>query len=298
MVFDLRQFCAGRVVLMDGSWGTELQKRNQEPGAFAEILNLEQPAAVKAVARKYAEAGAEVILTNTFRGNRLALKDAGLADQTGEINEAAARLSKEGAGEAGSNAKIVGSIGPSGLIVFGNDDAQQEILKAFAEQALALARGGVDAIVIETMIELDELLLGIRAVKENTSLPVIASMTYDAGTKLGRTAFGVTVEQHVEAATAAGADVVGANCGTGVDQYVSIAKELCAAATCPVWIRANAGLPTIVNGVATYQQDPETYARHAVDIIQAGVNFIGGCCGTTPDHIRALADVITKTHKA
>ena len=276
---------ADGVTILDGAWGTRLQAEGLAPGECPDAWNAENPDAVRAVARSYVEAGADVILTNTFRSNRFALEHYGLGGRAAELAEAGAALSRQAAGD---EAAVFGSIGPTGKIVMMGEVAPGDIQAAFAEQAAGLARGGVDAIVCETFAELDELRLALAAVKQATDLPVVACMTFDSGPNGTATMMGATPADLVALAAEAGADAVGANCGAGPEHYVEIARMLRAAGGACVWIKPNAGLPVTRAGETVFPMGPEQFAAFAGALVDAGANFLGGCCGTTPEHIRAL----------
>ena len=276
-------------VLTDGAWGTQLQQRGLAPGETPDLWNLTQSGQVAGVARAYVEAGSQIILTNTFGGNSFRLAEAGGAKQVREINEAGARLSKK---SAGGRALVFASIGPSGKILMNGDVTEDELRAAFTEQAEALALGGADGLVIETMADLDEARIAIGAAKK-TGLPVVASMVFDSGKDKDRTMMGTTPEQAAAGLIAAGADVIGANCGQGIAGFVKIcARFKAAAGGHPVWIKANAGLPEMRDGQPFYATTAAQFAGHVPALVQAGANFIGGCCGTSPEFIRETAKVL------
>jgi 5-methyltetrahydrofolate--homocysteine methyltransferase len=271
-------------VITDGAWGTQIQNLGLEAGGCPDAWNLIKPAAVEQVARSYVEAGSRIVLTNTFGANRIMLERHGLADEAVDLNRAGAILSRRAAGD---NVFVFGSIGPAGrLLVMGEID-RVELADAFEEQASALADGGVHGIIVETMSDLEEARVAVAAAKE-TGLPVVASMVYDAGKEFDRTMMGVTVEEAVAGLTDAGADVLGANCGMGVEFFENVTRRLRAATTLPIWIKPNAGLPEMIGSDVVYKTTPDEFASYAVGIRDAGAQFIGGCCGTTPDFIRAL----------
>jgi len=280
----LQALLARGPVLTDGAWGTQLQARGLAPGETPDLWNLTQPQKVAKVARAYVEAGSQVILTNTFGGNRFRLAEAGASDKVKEVNEAGARIS---CAAAAGRALVFASIGPSGKMLMNGDVTAEELFAAFSEQAAALARGGADGLVIETLADLDEAAIAIRAVKA-TGLPVVASMVFDSGKDKDRTLMGVTPEQAAAGLIKAGADVIGSNCGQGIAGFVKICARLKASANGqPVWIKGNAGLPKMVNGKATYETTPQEFASFIPALLAAGANFIGGCCGTSPEFIRA-----------
>ncbi len=271
-------------VVTDGAWGTQLQARGLDVGACPDGWNLTQPEKVEEVARAYVLAGSQVILTNTFGANRFALKPSGLDDKVAEINRAGVEISRRA---AGGGAKVFASMGPSGEMLMMGRVSEDDLREAFAEQAQALAEGGADAIVIETMTDPAEARLAIAAAKA-TGLGVVACMTFDSGKDHDRTMMGTTPEAAAETLLEAGADLVGSNCGQGIEGFTAICARLHAAADRPVWIKANAGLPQVVNDATVYAETPEKFAAHVPALVEAGAGFLGGCCGTTPEFIQAV----------
>ena len=271
-------------VITDGAWGTELQARGLALGEFPDAWNLLHPERVTEVARAYVEAGSQVILTNTFGANRVRLADAGLADKAVELNRAGVEISRRA---AAGRALVFASIGPSGKLLVNEDVSAGELRDAFLEQAEALAAAGADALVIETMCDAEEALLAVSAAR-TTGLPVVACMVFDSGKDRDRTMMGLTPEQAAQDLAAAGADVIGANCGQGITGFPALCRRLRAATDRPIWLKPNAGLPEMVNGRARYRATPEEFAEVAQQLISLGASFIGGCCGTRPDFIRAL----------
>jgi methionine synthase I (cobalamin-dependent) len=280
----IQQLLAAGPVVTDGAWGTELQTRGLAGDEFPDAWNLTHPERVAEVAQAYVAAGSQVILTNTFGANRVRLATHALADRAAEINRRGVAISRAA---AAGRARVFASLGPSGKMLMTGETTEDELTAAFAEQARALAEGGADAIVIETMSDLVEAKLALAAAKA-TGLPVVACMVFDAGRDKDRTMMGATPEQVAGELTAAGADVIGANCGVGIERYVPVCRRLKAATDRPVWIKANAGLPAMEAGRIVYQTTPEVFASHAPELVQAGASFIGGCCGTNPDFIRAV----------
>ncbi|MCF7847445.1 MAG: homocysteine S-methyltransferase family protein [Kiritimatiellales bacterium] len=278
-----------RPVIIDGAWGTELQKQGLKPGESPEALNLERPEVVEAVAAAYVAAGSRIIITNTFGGTSFMLERHGLGDKVAEVNRIGAEISKRAAGD---QALVFASMGPSGKMLMMGDVTEEELFKAFSDQAQALASGGADGLVIETMSDLEEAKIALKAAKE-TGLPVAVSMIYDSGAELDRTMMGTTVGQATEELTAAGADIIGSNCGQGIEGFVSLCAKMKAATVLPVWIKGNAGLPEMVDGKAIYKTTPDTFASFAQPLLDAGADFIGGCCGTGPDFICALKVAIS-----
>jgi 5-methyltetrahydrofolate--homocysteine methyltransferase len=278
----------GAPVIVDGAWGTEMQARGLPIGGCPDEWNLSHAARVEEIPRAYAEAGSRIVLTNTFRANRVALAGYGLAEQVAAINRAGVEISRRA---VDGRARVFASIGPSGKMLVAGEVDPDALLAAFREQARALADGGADGLVVETMAELDEARLAMCAARE-TGLPVVACMVFDSGAALDRTMMGVTPEQAAAELTDAGADVIGANCGQGIAGYVEICRRLRAATDRPLWIKANAGLPEMVDGQVVYRTSPREFASHARALVEAGANFIGGCCGTGPAYIRALVEEI------
>ena len=272
-------------IITDGAWGTQLQAQGLGAGECPDVWNLTHPDRVESVARAYVEAGSQVILTNTFGATRSRLADHGLSDKTSAINTAGVEISKRA---AGSRALVFASMGPAGKMLAMGDTTLEELSSIYEEQAIALARAGADALLLETFADLEEVALAI-AVCKKTGQPVIASLVFDSGAQRDRTMMGATTEEAVAALTAAGADVIGANCGRGIDGYIVITKRLRAGTTLPLWIKANAGLPEIVAGQTVYPAVPEFFADKAQEVIAAGATFIGGCCGTSPSFIAAIA---------
>ena len=284
----LQRLLASGPVLTDGAWGTQLQVRGLALGEFPDAWNLTCPDRVLEVARAYVEAGSQIILTNTFGANRLRLAENGLADRVGEVNREGVKISR--AATAG-RVLVFASMGPTGKLLMDGSMAPEEMKSAFEEQARALAEAGADALVVETMSDLAEAELAVSAARV-TGLPVVACMVFDSGKDKDRTMMGATPEQTATKLSAAGADVIGANCGQGIAGFFPICRRLRAATDRPIWLKANAGLPTLVDGRATYNAKPEEFAEYAAELLKLGANFIGGCCGTRPDFIRAISQRI------
>lgn len=280
----LRLLSRGPVVT-DGAWGTQLQARGLAGGDFPDVWNLSHPDQVGAVARAYVDAGSQVILTNTFGASRVRLAEAGLADQVAAINRSGVEISKRA---AAGKAAVFASIGPSGKLLLTGETSTEELSSAFAEQARALAQAGPDALVVETMSDLEEAKLAVVAARA-TGLPVVACAVFDAGKDKDRTMMGSTPEQVAQTLSEAGADVIGANCGQGIAGFVPICRRLRASTDRPLWLKPNAGLPQLVDGCATYTTTPEEFVAHVPELVDAGASFIGSCCGSNPGFIVALA---------
>jgi 5-methyltetrahydrofolate--homocysteine methyltransferase len=280
----IQQLVARGPVITDGAWGTELQARGLGLGDFPDTWNLIHAERVGEVARAYVEAGSQIILTNTFGANRIRLAEQAASDRLGEINQRGVEISLKA---ANGRARVFASIGPTGKLLMSGEVTEEELRAAFSEQARALAQARPDALVIETMSDLEEAKLAVGAARE-TGLPVVACMVFDSGKDKDRTMMGTTPEQTAQALTQAGADVIGANCGQGIAGFIAICRRLRAATDRPVWIKANAGLPTMVDGRPKYSTTPEQFASYVPELVQAGASFIGGCCGTRPEFIGAI----------
>lgn len=274
----------GKVTIADGAWGTELDKLGCPPGFCREEWNVTRPELIQQVAEAYVAAGARIVLTNTFGANRYVLGRHDRAGKVRDFNRAGAEVSKRAAGD---RARVFGSIGPSGKIIMMGEVDEGELYEAFKEQAEALAEGGADGLVVETMTELVEVVTAVKAAK-STGLPVVGSMTFDSGPDRTHTMMGVTPEQAVKAIVDAGADLVGCNCGIGIDNYIKVTAMLRTATDKPIWVKANAGLPEIEGGKVVYRMTPEEFATKARDLVKAGANIVGGCCGSSPEFIKAL----------
>lgn len=281
----LRDLLARTPVLTDGAWGTQLQSRGLPVGACPDEWNLSHAAEVESVARSYVDAGSRVILTNTFGATRVQLARHGLAGQTVEINRAGAAVSRRA---AGAQARVFASIGPTGKMLMMEEITEDEMRAAFTEQAQALQAGGADGLVVETMSDLAEAKIALAAAK-STGLPVVVSMTFDAGADHDRTMMGVTIEDAARELEAAGADAIGSNCGQGIEGFVQVCRRMRAVTSLPLWMKANAGLPVMRGDRAHYETTPAQFVAHVPALRAAGASFIGGCCGTSPDFIRATA---------
>jgi len=285
---------SGKVLISDGAWGTFLQKKGLKPGECPELWAVERPADVKAIAQAYFAAGADMVESDTFGGTSFKLEHYGLKDRVAEINQAAARLSAEAAAEAGGNKWVIASVGPTGKMLVMEDVTEDELYNAFKEQVVAMAKGGADAICIETMSDIAEATLAVKAVKENTSCEAIATFTFSLTVNNDyRTMMGVSPEQAAEAMVEAGADIIGTNCGNGIERMIAIVRAMrTVAKDIPILVHANAGLPQNINGVDTFPESPEDMARQVRGLVAAGANIIGGCCGTTPAHIKAMKEAV------
>lgn len=286
----LERLADGELLVSDGATGTYLQTRGLEPGGCPEELNASQPELVQQMARDFFEAGSDMVLTASFGGSRFMLKKYDYGDRVAELNRLAARHARS---VAPWGRHVAGSVGPTGEFLEPlGEVSEAEMLDAFVEQITALASGGADAVVIETMFAIEESKLAIKAAKENTDLVVLATMTFDPGPRGFFTMMGVTPERAVKELQEAGADVVGANCGNGIDHMVEVARQLRDVTDGYLLIHSNAGLPAIVKGQIVYPETPEYMAQGFEKLVDLGVNIVGGCCGTTPDHVRALSKAV------
>ncbi len=276
-------------MLADGGWGTELLRLGLPPGVSPELWNLQHPEKVLQVAREYVSAGSQIILTNTFGGNGFRLERDGLEDSLEEINRRGAEISKQA---AGGGVFVFGSMGPTGKLLAMRKVSETSVFATFRRQAEALWRGGVDAIVIETMNELQELRLAARAAREACPLPLVLSMTFDSGPDKNCTMMGVTPEKAVDEMEQLGAWMVGANCGIGPETYIQVCKRMRTVTAKPIWAKPNAGRPAVVDKEVVYSQTPELFGSFAMRLREAGATVIGGCCGTSPAHIRHLAQLL------
>jgi len=288
-----KQLESGQILVSDGAWGTFLQKQGLKPGDCPELRNNTHRNEVLAIAASYINAGADMIETNSFGCNRFKLEHFGLSGRAEELNVAAAEISREA---AGPDRHVIASIGPTGKLLLMGDVTENEIYDTFRQQAMALEKGGADACCIETFAAIDEATQAVKAVKENTGLEIICTFTFEK-TVQGefRTMMGVSPAQMTETMIEAGADIVGTNCGNGMKNMAYIVREIRATATSvPILVHANAGMPKNINGIDIFPETPEEMADNALAVVDAGANIIGGCCGTTPEHISAIARAVRK----
>lgn len=282
------------LLLLDGAMGTQLIARGTEVGKCNDYLNIEHPDAIASIHQDYFEAGSEAVLTNTFGANRYALARHGLSEEAFKINTTGAQIARKAAGE---ETYVLGDIGPSGDFLQPLGALKPDGLKsAFAEQAKALLDSGVDGFIIETMTALEEIAIAIEAVKSVSKLPVFASMAFDRSGDDFRTMMGVDVETVVSRIVSLGVDAIGFNCGKmSLESYIGLAAKYASAARdfgqdIVLLAEPNAGSPELVEGRAVYHVSPEAFSAAMEKIHSAGVNIIGGCCGTGPAHIKAVAE--------
>lgn len=278
------------ILVLDGAWGTEMMKRGLLPGECPELWNLNRPDDVRAIARSYREAGADIILTNTFGGNYFKLRKNGVSlEEVKKINKRGVELSREMAGDC----LVFASIGPTGefLKPLGKI-TEDEMVTCFKQQVDAFVEGGADGVIIETMSDLNEAKCALRAVRESSNLPVAVSMTFNKGEKGYATVMGITPDRAAKELEKTGADIVGANCSFGIENMVEVAGIIRPVTHLPLWIKPNAGIPQLREGKTIYPETPEQMVKFVPDLIKEGVSMIGGCCGTTPDHIRLIASKV------
>ena len=276
--------------IFDGACGTMLQAAGLKPGACPELINIEQPEMIQAVHRAYIEAGATIIETNTFGASALKLAHYGLADRTEEINRAAVLAAMEA---ANGRAKIAGSMGPTGRFIKPLGDLDfEDAYQAYRQQAAALAEAGADYIIIETCIDIQEMRAALLAAKEVCALPIICQLSYSED---GRTVTGTDPQTAAITLDAMGADIIGVNCSLGPEQLVPIVKILAENTARPISVQPNAGMPRLENGQTIFPMTPEDFGYWAPQLIAAGASYLGGCCGTTPAHIRAISQAALHT---
>lgn len=279
------------MLVSDGAMGTELQKCGLEPGACPEALNIESPETVSRVHRSYAEAGSDIILTNTFGVNRSRLKLHSFEERVKEFCVAGAELARSFA--ESKNILIAGSIGPCGDILSPLGTLEEdEAFEIFREPAKALAGAGVDLIVIETMMAPEEAVVALKAVKSVTTIPVVVSMTYEKGLSGIKTLWGTDIPTAAEILEKNGADVIGANCGKGFDEMEEIGMLLRESTKLPLWLKANAGIPEWIDGKPVYTQGPEYIRNYIEKMVTLYPCVIGGCCGSTPGHIKTVRETV------
>ncbi len=279
--------------IFDGALGTMLQAGGLKPGACPELMNIEKPEIVRDIHEAYIRAGADIIETNTFGASKLKLAHYGLSDRMEELNTAAVKIAKAA---AQGRAKIAGSMGPTGRFIKPLGDLDfEEAYQGFYEQADALAKAGADMIIIETCIDLQEMRAALLAVKDACSLPVICQLSYSED---GRTVTGTDPRTAAVTLEAMGADIIGVNCSLGPEQLMPIVRTLAENCSVPISVQPNAGMPYLEAGVTRFPMGPEDFGTWGPKLVAAGATYVGGCCGTTPDHIRTLAAAVKDCEEA
>jgi 5-methyltetrahydrofolate--homocysteine methyltransferase len=273
------------VLLADGATGTNYQNMGIEPGVAPEEWVVDAPENVQELHRRFAEAGSDLVLTCSFGGSSLRLADEALHGRAVEVNRRAAELARAAVGD---DVLVAGSLGPTGHLTEPLGPLTRDLaVSTYAEQARALADGGVDLLVLETFFSLDEGLWALEGIKSASDLPVVVSYSFDQGTK---TMMGLTPTQVVEAFAPLGIAAIGANCGKSLADTDAIVDELVAAADgLPLWVKPNAGVPRMVGDTVIYDAGPDDLAQHVRAYVDRGARIVGGCCGSTPEHIAAIA---------
>jgi len=281
----------GEILISDGAWGTFLHRKGLKPGECPELWCVEHPDDVFDIARSYIDAGADMVKTNSFGGSSFMLERYGLSDRAAEINEAAVKISRQAAGD---DKWVIACIGPTGKMLVTEEVTEEELYESFKAQAAAFEKSGADAVCIETMSDIEEACQAVKAVRENTKLEIICTFTFDK-TLQGeyRTMMGADPVSAMNAVIKAGADIVGTNCGNGMERMIEIVSQMRSADRyIPILVHANAGLPKNIGGENVFPETPEDMAALAPKLAAAGANIIGGCCGTTPAHIKAIKEAI------
>ncbi|MFZ1948410.1 MAG: homocysteine S-methyltransferase family protein [bacterium] len=287
---NLAELARKSPILGDGAMGTMLQQRGLRIGLAPDVMNLEDPDQVVEVHRTYREAGSDYLETNTFGANRLKLAGQGLESKLQDIMARGVDLAREGAAGA---CLVAGSMGPTGCLLepYG-DTPREKVLNAFREAAELLDRAGVDFFLIETMTDINEASLAITAARETSERPIAATAVFAAGAKGFRTMMGTAAQEAAAAMIAAGAHVVGTNCCNGMAEAAGIMRAMAAGSPAALVAQPNAGLPRMESGRLIYPEGPTAMAAGVPRLLELGVRIIGGCCGTTPDHIRAMATAL------
>ena len=286
----LERLRGGSLLISDGATGTFLQQHGLEPGGCPEEFNASHPSVVREMARQYFEAGSDLVLTNSFGGTVFMQKKYGYGERVTEFNRLAAEHARS---QAPAGRFVVGSVGPTGEFLEPLGPVSEgEMYHAFVDQVKALEAGGADAVVVETMTAVEEAALAVRAARESTDLVVMATMVFDKGPRGFFTMMGVTPERAVHAMEDAGAHVVGSNCGNGIDNMVDIARRMRGETDGYLLIHSNAGIPAMQGGRIVYPGSPGYMAERFSELADLGVNIIGGCCGTGPEHIRAIVAAV------
>ncbi len=288
----LDKVSAGKTLVSDGAWGTFLHQKGLKVGECPEAWNKERRSDVLDIAKRYVEAGADIILTNSFGGSPFKLEGFGLQEETYALNRAAAEISREAAGD---RVLVLGSVGPTGKMVIMGEISEEELLEGFKEQIRGLADGGVDGIVVETMTDIEEARIAVTAAKMVSDVDVACTFTFSK-TLTGeyRTIMGTGVDEYLEMTRSAGADIIGANCGNGTAGMIEIVRQIRVLdKDIPVLVHANAGLPKYEDGKTVFPEAPEEMAPQMRDLVDAGANIVGGCCGTTPEHIRQIVEQLS-----
>ncbi len=291
----LERLNAGEILVADGATGSNLQKMGLKPGRPPEDLIIDNPDVIYQLEKSFVDAGSDIILTCTFGGTRMRMKDSKYQDRTPEVNIRAAELARKAATSRNDGVLVAGSMGPVGALIKPYGPLNAEDVKAtFAEQAKALVEGGVDFLLIETMFSFEEATAAFEGAKSVSDLPIVVSFSYDRGT---RTMMGVKPKDVIKKYCEMGAALVGANCGTTLENMETVIKEYVATVpNFPLWVKPNAGVPhmDIQTEQGVYDMGPEDMAKYAKKYVELGAKVVGGCCGNTPEHVAAIAKAVKK----
>jgi len=282
-----------RIILFDGAMGTILIDKGMRPGQCAEQWNLDAPEVIEEIHRAYFDVGSDFVQTNTFGGNRIKLEDVGLGDHAARINRRGAEIACAACPPRGY---VAGDLGPTGKLIKPYGDLEPSVLEeVFTEQTKSLLSGGADILHVETMFDLGELTAAVRGARPITEVPIIASMTFERTPRGYFTMMGVSPEAFVEGAEAAGADIIGTNCTLSAKEMVPLVQEIKSHTSRPIMAKPNAGNPVLREGMAVYLQSPDAFAAEFTGLVDAGARIVGGCCGTTPAYLAAVASRLTDT---
>src|SRR5258705_13300538 len=294
----LERLNSGEILVADGATGSNLQKMGLKPGKPPEDLVIDEPDTLLKLASSFAEAGSDIILTCTFGGTRMRMKDSKYQDRTPEVNMRAAEIARKAASLRNGAGLVAGSMGPVGAIIKPYGPLEAEDVRAtFAEQAKALADGGVDLLLIETMFSFEEATAAVEGAKAVTDLPIVVSFSYDRGT---RSMMGVKPKDVIKKYSEMGATLVGANCGTTLENMEAVVKEYAATVPgFPLWVKPNAGVPRmdIQTEQGIYDMSPEDMATYARKYVELGAKVVGGCCGNTPEHVAAIVKAVKNNQR-
>ena len=289
----LERLNSGVILVADGATGSNLQKMGLKPGRPPEDLIIDNPDLLYTLEKSFVDAGSDIILTCTFGGTRMRMKDSKYQERTPELNMRAAEMARKAASSRNDGVLVAGSMGPVGALIKPYGPLEAEAVKAtFAEQAKALTEGGVDLLLIETMFSFEETTVAFEGAKSVTDLPIVVSFSYDRGT---RTMMGVKPKDVIKRYCEMGATMIGANCGTTLENMESVVKEYAATVpNYPLWVKPNAGVPhmDIETEQGVYDMGPEDMAAYAKKYVELGARVVGGCCGNTPEHVAAIVKAL------
>ncbi len=288
---------SGKILVSDGAWGTLLLNKGLSYDNSPDEWNLSHPKEIYEIAKSYIDAGSNLVETNSFGASFIKLRDFNLQEKTEQINKSAVEISRKAAGD---DNYVIASIGPTGKLIINDEVTVEELYKAFKQQAIAFEESGADAVCVETFYDLQEAECAIKAVKENTKLELICTFTFEKKeTGEFRTMMGVGIADYINKVIPMGVDIVGSNCGNGFGEMLEIIKEIRALnSEIPILVQANAGFPEVADGNLVFPETPEMIKPIVYQMINAGANIIGGCCGTTPEHIKVIANIVKEFNNA